>query len=113
MTVLLRSLEFLVTSRYHGCVLSLAAQVPQVALGHDLRLKTIYDELGFSDQFLVEPEMPEVCKALKERVEKLLANPELERESLRRGYTEHLGKAQRNRTLLRSFVQKHGWEVVA
>ena len=113
MTILLRSLEFLVTSRYHGCILSLAAHVPQVALGHDLRLKTIYDELGFGDQFLVEPGMPEVCKALKARVEKLLANPELERESLRRGYAEHLAKAQRNRALLRAFVQTHGWEVVA
>jgi polysaccharide pyruvyl transferase WcaK-like protein len=113
MTILLRSLEFLVTSRYHGCVLSLAAQVPQVAVGHDQRLKTIYDELGFSDEFLVEPGMPEMSKALKARVEKLLANPELERESLRQGYTEHLAKAQRNRALLRTFVQTHGWEVVA
>jgi len=57
--------------------------------------------------------MLEVCKALKARVEKLLANPELERESLRRGYTEHLEKAHRNRMLLRAFVQMHGWEVVA
>ena len=51
MTTLLRSLDLLVTSRYHGCVLSLAAQVPELAVGHDLRLKTIYDELGFTDQF--------------------------------------------------------------
>jgi len=42
MTVLLRSLDVLVTARYHACVLSLAAQIPQLAVGHDLRLKTIY-----------------------------------------------------------------------
>jgi polysaccharide pyruvyl transferase WcaK-like protein len=113
MTVLLRSLEFLVTSRYHGCVLSLAAQVPQVALGHDLRLTTIYDELGLRDQFFVDPEMPEPCRALKARVEKLLADPALEKEALRRGYEEHRTQAQRNRALLRAFVQTHGWEVVA
>ena len=113
MTVLLRSLEFLITSRYHACVLSLAAQVPQVAVGHDLRLKTIYDELGFRDQFFVDPQMPEVCKAVKARVEKLLADPALEREALRRGYEEHRAQAQRNRALLRTFVQTHGWEVVA
>ena len=113
MTVLLRSLEFLVTSRYHACVLSLAAQVPQVAVGHDLRLKTIYDELGFRDQFFVDPQMPEMCHAVKARVEKLLADPALEREALRRGYEEHLTQAQRNRALLRGFVQAHGWEVVA
>jgi polysaccharide pyruvyl transferase WcaK-like protein len=113
MTVLLRSLEFLITSRYHACVLSLAAQVPQVAMGHDLRLKTIYDELGFREQFFVDPTSTEPCRAVKERLEKLLADPVLEREALRRGYEEHLAQAQRNRALLRTFVQEHGWEVVA
>ena len=52
---ILRSLELLVTSRYHACVLSLAALVPQMAIGHDLRLKTIYHELGLFDDFFVEP----------------------------------------------------------
>jgi polysaccharide pyruvyl transferase WcaK-like protein len=113
MTILLRSLDFLITSRYHACVLSLAAQVPQVAVGHDLRLKTIYDELGFREQFFVDPGMPEACHVVKARLEKLLANPALEREALRRGYAEHLAQAQRNRGLLRSFVQAHGWERLA
>ena len=113
MTVLLRSLDFLLTSRYHACVLSLAAQVPQVAVGHDLRLKTIYEELGFKEQFFVDPQAPEPCRAAKERLEKLMADPALEREALRQGYEEHLAKAQRNRALLRAFVQTHGWETVA
>lgn len=113
MTTLLRSLDLLVTSRYHACVLSLAAQVPQLAVGHDLRLKTIYDELGFADQFFVDPHAPDLRAALRERVQKLLANPALEKESLRRGYEEHLHKARGNRALLRSFVQDHGWEVAA
>lgn len=113
MTALLRSLDLLLTSRYHGCVLSLAAQVPQLAVGNDIRLKTIYDELGLTDQFFVDPHMQDPCVGLKERVEKLLANPALEKESLRRGYEEHLAKARGNRALLRSFVKDHGWEVVA
>jgi polysaccharide pyruvyl transferase WcaK-like protein len=111
MTTLLRSLDLLVTSRYHGCVLSLAAQVPQLAVGHDLRLKTIYDELGFTDQFFLDPHTPDLCATLRERVEKLLANPALEKESLQRGYEEHLSKSRDNRELLRSFVKDHGWEV--
>ena len=113
MTTLLRSLDLLMTSRYHACVLSLAAQVPQLAVGHDLRLKTIYDELGFTDRFFIDPHAPNLCGALKERVEKLLADPALEKESLRRGYAEHLNKARGNRDLLRSFVRDHGWEVAA
>ena len=55
MVSILRSLELLLTSRYHACVLSLAAQVPQIAIGHDLRLKTIYRELGLFEDFFVEP----------------------------------------------------------
>jgi polysaccharide pyruvyl transferase WcaK-like protein len=113
MTTLLRSLDLLVTSRYHGCVLSLAAQVPQLAVGHDLRLKTIYDELGFTDQFFLDPHTPNLCATLKERVEKLLANPALEKESLRRGYEEHLHSSRGNREILRSFVKDQGWEVAA
>jgi polysaccharide pyruvyl transferase WcaK-like protein len=107
MTTLLRSLDLLLTSRYHGCVLSLAAQVPQLAVGHDLRLKTIYDEFGFTDGHKQNP-----CVGLKERVEKLLADPSLEKESLRRGYEEHLNKARANRELLRSFAKDRGWEVM-
>jgi polysaccharide pyruvyl transferase WcaK-like protein len=113
MTMLLRSLDLLVTSRYHGCILSLAGQVPQIAVGHDLRLKTIYDELGFTDQFYVDGHKPNPSAMLCERVETLLANPSLEKESLRRGYEDHVYKAHCNRELLRSFVREHGWEVMA
>jgi polysaccharide pyruvyl transferase WcaK-like protein len=113
MTTLLRSLDLLVTSRYHGCILSLAGQVPQIAVGHDLRLKTIYDELGFTEQFYIDGHKQNPCIGLKERVETLLENPSLEKESLRRGYEEHLDKARCNREFLRSFVKDNGWEVAA
>ena len=52
MTVLLRSLGGLVTSRYHASVLSMAAGVPQVAVGHDLRLRTLFEELGLGRCFV-------------------------------------------------------------
>jgi polysaccharide pyruvyl transferase WcaK-like protein len=112
MTALLRSLDVLLTSRYHACVLSMAAQVPQVAVGHDLRLKTIYAELGLKEQFFVDPSSSVICQELKTRVEALLANPETQKESLRRGYAEHAAQARRNRELLRGFVAAHGWEPV-
>jgi polysaccharide pyruvyl transferase WcaK-like protein len=109
MTVLLRSLDLLVTSRYHACVLSLAAQVPQVAVGHDLRLKTIYAELGMRETHFVEPEPRGMFAALRERVASLLANPLAARQALLCGYEEHLAAAQRNRQLLGAYAQAHGW----
>jgi polysaccharide pyruvyl transferase WcaK-like protein len=109
MVSILRSLELLLTSRYHACVLSLAAQVPQVAIGHDLRLKTIYRELGLFEDFFVEPHTPNLYESLQPLVERLLENPTSVREALRRGYEQHLGDALRNRCLLKDFVQALGW----
>jgi len=113
MTVLLRSLDVLVTARYHACVLSLAAQIPQLAVGHDLRLKTIYAELGLRDRYFFDPRDPNLVHLLKERVEDLLAHPVSVQDLLRRGYQEHAAQAGRNRELLRDFVQARGWGVAA
>jgi polysaccharide pyruvyl transferase WcaK-like protein len=110
MVFILRSLELLLTSRYHACVLSLAAQVPQIAVGHDLRLKTIYRELGLFEDFFVEPNAHDLYESLHPRVERLLGDPSCVRDALRRGYEKHRGDAQRNRSLLEDFVQAHGWE---
>ncbi len=112
MTSILRSLDFLVTSRYHACVLSMAAQVPQVAVGHDLRLKSIYAELGLADLF-VDAHSPTRDADLRANLDRVLADPEPVREALRRGYEDHLNKARRNRQLLREFVAAQGWEVAA
>jgi polysaccharide pyruvyl transferase WcaK-like protein len=107
MVFILRSLELLVTSRYHACVLSLAAQVPQIAVGHDLRLKTIYRELGLFEDFFVEPDTRGLYESLQTRVERLLEDPACVSDVLRRGYEEHRSDAQRNRSLLKDFVQAH------
>lgn len=109
MTVVLRSLDLLVTSRYHGSVLSLAAGMPQVAVGHDLRLKSLYAELGLEESCFFDARSPDLWPALTARVEDLLVNPEPVREILRRGYEDHLTAARRNRELLRAFLAEHGW----
>jgi polysaccharide pyruvyl transferase WcaK-like protein len=103
MTELLRSLDLLVTSRYHAAVLSLAAGVPQIAVGHDTRLDTIYRDLGLRQEWFLTPDR---LDGLEERVERLLASPELQREALGRGYAEHLARARQNRRLLADFVSE-------
>jgi polysaccharide pyruvyl transferase WcaK-like protein len=110
MVFILRSLELLLTSRYHACVLSLAAQVPQIAVGHDLRLKTIYREMGLFEDFFVEPNTHGLYESLQPRVERLLDDPSCVTDALRRGYEKLRGDAQRNRSLLKKFVLARGWE---
>jgi polysaccharide pyruvyl transferase WcaK-like protein len=109
MVSILRSLTLLLTSRYHACVLSLAAQVPQIAIGHDLRLKTIYQELGLFENFFVEPDTQDLYESVHARVERLLENPACVQDTLQRGYQKHRRDARRNRSLLMDFVQAHGW----
>ncbi|OHD22230.1 MAG: hypothetical protein A2064_14490 [Spirochaetes bacterium GWB1_66_5] len=104
MTELLRGLALLITSRFHAAVLSLLAAVPQIAVGHDTRLDTLYRDLGLREEWFLTPDrLPE----LGERVERLLAAPELQRERLRRGHAEHLARAQHNRRLLARFASDH------
>lgn len=110
MTTLVRSLDLLVTSRYHAAVLSMATAVPQVAVGHDLRLLTLYQELGMAGElFVLGGASPEVFTAVTERVERLLADPEPVRDALRRGHQAHAAAARRNRALLRAVARDHGW----
>ncbi|MBE3064387.1 MAG: polysaccharide pyruvyl transferase family protein [Spirochaetes bacterium] len=114
MTVLLRGLELLVTSRFHAAVLSLAAGVPQIAVGHDSRLRTLYGDLGLLKEWFLDPRPAEgnqtgrpggeLFTDLADRVERLLSNPGLQEAQLRRGHAEHLCRARRNRELLAAFV---------
>jgi polysaccharide pyruvyl transferase WcaK-like protein len=110
MVSVLRSLELLLTSRYHACVLSMAARIPQIAIGHDLRLKTIYQELGLFEDFFVEPNAHDLYESLQPRVERLLQDPSCVRDALQCGYEQHLGDAQRNRSLLKDFVLARRWD---
>jgi polysaccharide pyruvyl transferase WcaK-like protein len=109
MAWLLRSLRLLTTSRYHAAILSLAAQVPQIAVGHDLRLSSLYDELGVRQEFFLRPTSSGVFRELEQRNDQLMADPSYETAALSKGYREHLDRATRNRTLLRSFLAEHGW----
>jgi len=109
MTAMLRGLDLLVTSRYHAGVLSLAAQVPQVALGHDPRLDSFHAELGIRDSCFVESRDPDAWRKISEMVDRLMADPEPMRQKLASGNMAHIERARRNRTLLREFGTKRGW----
>jgi polysaccharide pyruvyl transferase WcaK-like protein len=114
LTVLLRSLDLLVTSRFHAGVLSLAGVVPQVAVHHDTRLSTLYTDLGLKERWFVDPRIEEglatattaagFLDEIRGRMDQLLAEPRLQEEALRRGYAEHLARARMNKQHLARFV---------
>jgi polysaccharide pyruvyl transferase WcaK-like protein len=103
MTSLLRKLSLLLTSRYHASLLSLENLVPQIAIGHDLRLQNLYGELGLEDYFFRAGESI-LWEELHSKLEKLLSDPEEQKERLKRGLPDQKDRAKRNRQLLESFV---------
>jgi polysaccharide pyruvyl transferase WcaK-like protein len=82
MTSMLRSLELLITSRYHAAVLSLEAGIPQLAVGHDERLRDLYRDLEIYDGYFFEYKDPRLFSLLEQRAERLLEDPGPQRELL-------------------------------
>ncbi len=110
MTSVLRSLELLVTSRYHAGVLLLEAQVPQIAIGHDTRLRGFYKELGL-ENYLLDYMSSEIWHKLEEKVNELLENPEAQQKLLKDGFIQHISRARKNPEILKGFLRERGWKV--
>ena len=106
MTVILRSLDLLITSRYHAGVLSLDAAVPQIAIGHDQRLGDLYRDLEIYHEYFFEPSSPQLFQLVEERVGYLLQNPDSQQEVLRKNYQIHHIRAKRNPVLLAQLLNR-------
>jgi polysaccharide pyruvyl transferase WcaK-like protein len=106
MTSILRSLDLLVTSRYHAGVLSLPAQVPQTAIGHDLRIKDLYADLDIPELF-VDHEDPDRYWELSWHVETLFNQYNAIKSKLKKGYEQYREREKRNPELFRAFLESH------
>ena len=114
MTEILRNLDLLVTSRYHAAVLSLEARVPQIAVGHDPRLKGLYKDLEMDKDYLINYNSGKksdikIWKQLSKSVDALLTNPETTYEKLNNGFIEHLARSKENYLILKEFLKN--WDV--
>jgi polysaccharide pyruvyl transferase WcaK-like protein len=108
----LRDLDLLITSRYHACVLSMEAGVPQTAIGHDLRLQDIYQESGIMDEFFLSSKDPELWARLRERVDRLVREHDALRQRMLEVHEAHLARARENVRLLRRFCSERKIPVV-
>ena len=116
MTEILRSLDLLVTSRYHAAVLSLEAKVPQIAVGHDPRLKGLYKDLGMEDEYLIDylsakKTGEKIWKQLSKSVDELLEEPLKMYDTLNKGFNDHLIRSNKNHLILKEFLKEKGWDV--
>ena len=105
-TSILRSLDLLITSRYHAGVLSLAAQVPQIAIGHDLRIRDLYADLEISELF-TDHEDPLRFWELSNDVGDIFDHYDSVKEKLKKGYEQYQAREKNNPQLLKSFLEKN------
>jgi polysaccharide pyruvyl transferase WcaK-like protein len=108
MTAVLRSLRLLVTSRYHAAVLAMEAGTPTIAVGHDARLRELFNDMGLREELFLEHDREDLFIQLETKVERLLASPERVRRAVLDCHTTYMERVKLNRMLLRDFVDGRG-----
>jgi polysaccharide pyruvyl transferase WcaK-like protein len=99
----LRELNYLVTSRYHACVLSMGGRVPQMALYHDERLISIYREMGL-EAFAIPHHAPDLSAQLHASFETLVHVADTMADTLQdRLQSYYMPRCLKNRQLLREW----------
>ncbi len=109
MTSILQGLELLITSRYHAGVLSLPVQVPQLAIGHDLRIRDLYADLEISELF-TDHEDPLRFWELSNDVGDVFDHYDSVKSKLRKGYEQYRERERQNPQLLKAFIETHNPE---
>lgn len=109
MTEVLRSLELLITSRYHAGVLSMKSSVPQIGIGHDQRLKGLYKDMKIEKEFLIDypkgnSNVEGIWENLSKKVDHLIENPKHMRELIGRCYQKQLELSLNNKKFLKKFL---------
>lgn len=108
MTSMLCELDLLITSRYHSAVLSLRAGIPQIAVGHDPRLKSLYHDLHLYQEYFIHHDTSQIWNDLKTKINLLLANPDWQKDLLKRGLKEQVTLCQKNLILLKELLEHKG-----
>jgi polysaccharide pyruvyl transferase WcaK-like protein len=108
---ILKGMDLLLTSRYHSAVLSMPAEVPVVAIGHDHRTMDLFRDMNIYKSNFIPHDADDLFERLEGTVERVLADPATERRTVRMAHTAHVERARRNRQLLRDFLEERGWSV--
>ncbi|UTB33693.1 MAG: polysaccharide pyruvyl transferase family protein [Methanobacterium sp. ERen5] len=112
MTEVLRSLELLITSRYHAGVLSMKRSVPQIGVGHDQRLKGLYKDIEIEKELFIDypkdnSNVERIWKTLSKKVDELMENPQHVKELIGKCYQKQVELSLNNKKYLKKFLFEH------
>ena len=102
MNSILCNLNYLISMRYHACVLSMASGVPMIGIAHDLRIPDLFKDLGLMDLvFEYDQITPDL---LNSKVEQII-NSNSYQKLICRSYHQHQLRAKKNSELLVKYLK--------
>ena len=107
MTLLLRRLSLLVTSRYHASVLSMKNGCPIAAVSMDERLDGIMHELGYQERFLQHVTDPDLGEALYRAMADAAANEDEIRTLIRRHEKAYQEKVMTMGAFMYNYIESY------
>jgi polysaccharide pyruvyl transferase WcaK-like protein len=104
----LRNLKLLITSRYHGAVLAMEAGIPTIAVGHDARLRELFNDMGLSDDLFLDYHRKDLFTELEKQIDRLLTSSKTVQDAVINCHRIYMERVKNNRELLRNFALGHG-----
>ena len=102
MNSILCNLNYLISMRYHACVLSMAAGVPMIGIAHDLRIPDLFKDMELMDLVFNYDEItPNLLNNTFEQLIKSEKYPNI----ICRSYHQHQLRAKRNIELLAKYLK--------
>jgi len=103
MTLILQNLNYLISMRYHACVLAMAGGVPMIGIAHDLRIPDLFQDMELVSLCFNYKEVSAVL--LNEKLDQLINNQEKYQRLILYNFHQHLTRAKRNKELLARFLE--------
>jgi polysaccharide pyruvyl transferase WcaK-like protein len=105
-TSLLRMLSMLVSSRYHACVLAMAAGVPSIGVSKDVRIENLLTELG-NTEYLLRVDEEGLSEKLLDRMEKMWERKEKMKSKIVRAVPKYVKAIAKMGESFRNFVEQN------
>lgn len=107
-------LKFLITTRYHACVLSSCSAVPMIAVSSDTRCEAVFRELDIMDLYIdyvkhpkPVPNVPNLDEVLIEMT-KILAKREDElKKRIADAHVKFVERANQNKIILKKWIEEN------
>lgn len=102
---ILSKLDFLVSTRYHACVLSMVSSIPMIAVSHDVRLYSLFKEAEMMEYY-IEHNVKNLYDVLLEKTDTLFKNKNFLKEKIKKEYQKFYQRCLNNRKVFKEWFER-------